>query len=483
MAKITELNFENTYRALPEDFYDLVSPTAFQNPHLVCFNPDAGALIDLDPDCTKTPEFIEYLSGNGLIPGSDPLAMYYTGHQFGVYNPDIGDGRAILLGEVKNSNGEIWDLHLKGSGRTKFSRVFDGRAVLRSCIREYLCSEAMHALGIPTTRALCIVGSDEKVERETTEMGAMMVRMAPTHVRFGSFEAFHYTDRPDNVKLLADYVIRHHFPKLVKEGDRYLLLFSEVVKRTAELMAQWQSVGFTHGVMNTDNMSITGLTIDYGPYGFMENFDPEYIPNHSDHFGRYSYQNQPAIALWDLNKLATALSSILPESESKESLDKFRDIYSESFVEIMKKKLGLRESKPQDVELIKGILDILANQKVDYTIFFRKLSDVNSQDLFFMFEEKSEIQNWMTLYKKRLQTENSNDTERKKEMDKVNPKFILRNYLAENAIRKAVDESDYSEINRLHQILRDPFSEQIQFQDYAEPSPDWGKNLVISCSS
>ena len=483
MAKIAELNFNNTYRDLPQDFYDLVSPTPFKNPHLVCFNPDAGALIDLDPKEAQRSQFIEYFSGNGLIPGSDPLAMYYTGHQFGVYNPDIGDGRAILLGEVKNNNGEIWDLHLKGSGRTKFSRVFDGRAVLRSCIREYLCSEAMHALAIPTTRALCIIGSDEKVERETTEMGAMMVRMAPTHVRFGSFEAFHYADQPDNVKLLADYVIHHHFPKLIKEGDKYPLFFSEVVKRTAELMAHWQSVGFTHGVMNTDNMSITGRTIDYGPYGFMENYNPEYIPNHSDNFGRYAYQNQPAIAFWNLNKLAIALSSILPESHSKESLDKFRDIYSESFVDIMRKKLGLKEARTEDVDLIKGIINVLSEQSVDYTIFFRKLSDLGSQDLFSMFEGESEIQNWMTLYRKRLQAENSNDTERKKDMDLINPKFILRNYLAENAIRKAVDEADYSEINRLHQILRDPFSEQMQFQDYSEPSPDWGRNLVISCSS
>ena len=483
MAKITELNFENTYRALPEDFYDLVSPAACQNPHLVCFNPDAGALIGLEPDEAKALEFVKYFSGNGLIPGSDPLAMYYTGHQFGVYNPDIGDGRAILLGEVRNSSGEIWDLHLKGSGRTKYSRVFDGRAVLRSCIREYLCSEAMHALGIATTRALCIIGSDEKVERETTEMGAMMVRMAPTHIRFGSFEAFHYTDQPDYVKLLADYVIEHHFPELIKAEDKYALFFSEVVKRTAVLMAHWQSVGFTHGVMNTDNMSITGLTIDYGPYGFIENYDPEYIPNHSDNFGRYSYQNQPSIAHWNLNKLAIALNSILPERHSKESLDKFRDIYSVSFVEIMRKKLGLKETRTEDVELIKGTINILSAQSVDYTIFFRKISNPESQDLISMFEDRSVIENWLTSYKKRLQSENSDDSERKRDMDSINPKFILRNYLAENAIRKAVDEADYAEINRLHSILKDPFSEQIQFQDYAEPSPDWGKNLVISCSS
>ncbi|MEM7009738.1 MAG: YdiU family protein [Thermodesulfobacteriota bacterium] len=483
MRKITELNFNNSYRSLPEEFYDLVVPTPFTNPHLVNFNPDAGELIDLDPNEARSEVFSHYFSGKKQIPGSDPIAMYYTGHQFGVYNKDIGDGRAILLGQVTNSKAESWDLHLKGSGRTKYSRVFDGRAVLRSCIREYLCSEAMHTLGIPTTRALCIIGSDEKVERETTEMGAMMVRMAQTHVRFGSFEAFHYLGDQENVKILADYVIEHQFPEFINLDERYHLFFSEVVRRTAELIAKWQSVGFTHGVMNTDNMSITGLTIDYGPYGFIENYDPEYIPNHSDHFGRYSYQNQPAIAHWNLTKLALALSSILADESANESLDNFRNIYSESFIQIMRTKLGLKDPLAEDAELIKGILEILAGEDVDYTNFFRRLSDIESHDITSNFSDKSAITGWLSSYQKRLSQENTANLERKKNMDLVNPKFILRNYLAENAIRKAVDNGDYAEVERLHMILKNPFSEQIQFQDYSDPSPDWGKNLVISCSS
>ncbi|GJM16062.1 MAG: UPF0061 protein [Thermodesulfobacteriota bacterium] len=489
MRKITDLQFENTYRKLPEDFYHLVKPTPFNNPHLVAFNTDAAALIDLDSREAQSPEFSDYISGKKTLPGSDPLAMYYTGHQFGVYNPDIGDGRAILLGEVRNNKGESWDLHLKGSGRTEFSRVFDGRAVLRSSIREYLCSEAMNGLGIPTTRALCIIGSDEKVERETTERGAMIVRMAPTHVRFGSFEAFHYTDRADYVKLLADYVIEHHFPDIISESDKYSLFFSEVVDRTARLVSKWQSIGFTHGVMNTDNMSITGLTIDYGPYGFLEDYNPEFTPNHSDSFGRYSFQNQPAIAHWNLNKLAVALSSIIDGERAQKNLDEFRNIYSQSYVDIMSKKLGFNEELPEDVELIKRILDILVNNEVDYTIFFRKLGNIsssNSDDALYivsMFEDGTAITDWIASYKLRLKAENSSDSRRKKEMDLINPKFILRNYLAENAIRKAVDDGDYLEIERLHRILRDPFSEQIQYQDYAAASPDWGKKLVISCSS
>jgi len=489
MRKIAELKFDNTYRKLLGDFYHLVKPTPLKNPKLVCFNSDAGSLIGLDPSEAIRAEFIEYFSGHKLIPGSDPLAMYYTGHQFGVYNSDIGDGRAILLGEVRNSEGEKWDLHLKGSGRTRYSRVFDGRAVLRSTIREYLCSEASYALGIPTTRALCIIGSDEKVERETTETKATMLRMAETHVRFGSFEAFHYTDRADYVKLLADYTIEQYFPGLIEKDDKYYMFLENVVSRTAQLIAKWQSVGFTHGVMNTDNMSITGLTIDYGPYGFMEEYDPEYTSNHSDHFGRYSFQNQPAIALWNLNKLALALGSIISRERAHEALEEYRNLYSVYFVELMRKKLGFREDRPEDVELIKGLLDILAADKVDYTIFFRKLSNFTSDDpglnsdLASMFQDKSDIEDWASLYRSRLNIENSDDIERKRGMDLVNPKYILRNYLAENAIKKAVNKADYSEIERLHRILREPFSEQVQFQDYAAASPDSGKNIVISCSS
>jgi uncharacterized protein YdiU (UPF0061 family) len=486
MKKITELQFDNTYRTLPEDFYHLVKPTPFNDPHLVAFNSDAGDLINLDPVESRIDDFLEFFSGKKLFSGSDPLAMAYTGHQFGVYNPDIGDGRAILLGEVRNDEGELWDLHLKGSGRTRYSRVFDGRAVLRSCIREYLCSEAIHGLGIPTTRALCIIGSDEKVERETTETGAMMVRMAQTHVRFGSFEVFHYKDRPEYVKLLADYVIEHHFPELLDSEGKYDELFSEVVKRTAALIAMWQAVGFTHGVMNTDNMSITGLTIDYGPFGFIEDYNPEYTPNHSDHFGRYSYQNQPAIAHWNLNKLAVAMSSILDGDIAQKSLDEFRNLYSAEYVGIMSKKLGLKEQMPEDVGLIKRLLEILTVEEADYTVFYRSLGSLNSVDdtqIVSMFDNKDSISNWLSSYKLRLTAEGSDDKIRKKEMDSVNPKFILRNYLAENAIRKAVDEGDYSEIERLHRILRKPFEEQEEFQDYAEASPEWGKNLEISCSS
>ena len=489
MKRITELDFDNTYRRLPGDFYDAVRPTPLVNPRLVSFNPDAAALIGLDPEEANNPELALYLSGGKAIPGAEPLAMYYTGHQFGVYNPDIGDGRAILLGEVRNPRGGKWDLHLKGAGRTAYARVFDGRAVLRSVIREYLCGEAMHGLGIPTTRALSIVGSDERVERETTERGAMLLRMAETHVRFGSFEGFHYTGREDYVKLLADYVIEGFFPHLAGEEERHALFLSEVVDRTAKLIALWQAYGFTHGVMNTDNMSIIGLTLDYGPFGFLEDYSPEYIPNHSDHFGRYSFGNQPAIALWNLQKLAEALGSVVPRELSQDIVFGFRGLYGKYYLGIMKQKLGLLTDDPGDPALIKNLLTILEEGKADYTNFMRELGDLSTKgeagDVHHagMLEDSPAYKEWVASYRRRLISEGSVDAERKEAMSSINPKYILRNYLAERAIRKAEDEWDYSEIERLRVLLKNPFSEQPGFEEYSKPAPPSERGLVISCSS
>jgi protein adenylyltransferase len=489
MRKLEELNFDNTYRRLPEEFYELVKPTPFENPHLVSFNPDAAALIELDPEEARKPELTDYLSGRKLLLGSEPLAMYYTGHQFGVYNPDIGDGRAVLLGEVRNSAGKKWDLHLKGAGRTRYARVFDGRVVLRSAIREYLCSEAMHGLGIPTTRALAIVGSDERVDRETAEMGAMMLRIAETHVRFGSFEAFYYTGRPDNLKLLADYVIENLFPHIADEEYKYNAFLVEVVERTARLIALWQASGFTHGVMNTDNMSIAGLTIDYGPFGFMEEYEPDSVPNHSDHFGRYSYSNQPPIALWNLRKLAISLSPLLDLERSEETLSRFGNSYRRFYTDIMRRKLGLRVSMPEDDVLVRRLLEIMREGRADYATFFRRLGGFSTDDsngdnsVSSLFGDRSLFNEWADRYRKRLRSENSIDGERKSKMDSVNPKYVLRNYIAEQVIRKAAEEGDYSEIERIRILLKNPFAGQPELETYAEPAPAWARSLVISCSS
>jgi len=485
MNDIKSLNFNNTYRKLPSEFYHIVKPAPFKSPYLIAINPDAASLIDLDTD-EDPGKLSEYLSGKEIIPGSEPLAMYYTGHQFGVYNKDIGDGRAILLGEVENKEGGKWDLHLKGAGRTRFSRQFDGRAVLRSVIREYLCSEAIHGLGIPTTRALCIIGSGEMVQREKKEPAAMMIRLARTHVRFGSFEGFYYSGDYENVKRLADYVIEQNYPKLADSDKKYDLLLVDIARRTASLIAKWQSVGFTHGVMNTDNMSVIGDTLDYGPFGFMDDFMFDYIPNHSDHFGRYSYRSQPQVGLWNLKKLSSCLGVLTTNGILSEALEEYKSTYMTGYLERMASKLGFTTFRENDKKFIEDTLNMLEDEELDYTIFFRKLSDLKKKSKE-MPEYSSvhgeDIYEWIQNYRERLCQESVSDEERRESMDSVNPVYILRNYLAENAIRKAEDEGDYSEIENLRILLSEPFNEKEGMESYAQEPPEWGKGLVLSCSS
>jgi len=483
MKKITELKFNNTYKQLPEEFYHIVNPKPFENPFLICLNPEMTSVLDLDTGGLKESELAEYLSGKKLIPGSEPIALFYSGHQFGVYNPNIGDGRAILLGEVVNSGDEKWDLHLKGAGRTKYSREFDGRAVLRSTIREYLCSETIHYLGIPTTRALSIVGSDEKVERETTETGAMLIRMAKSHVRFGSFEGFYFRGMEENIKILADYVIENYFPEINNKPNKYGLMAIETAKRTGELIAKWQAFGFTHGVMNTDNMSIIGDTIDYGPYGFMETFKNDYAPNHSDYFGRYSYKNQPSIAYWNLNKLFQCLSSLLTNEQKQEALGEFRVVYAENYMSLMVRKFGFQSFVDGDKKFINDTLEYLETKEIDFPIFFRELSNVTLDANVDITVVLKLGKNWIERYKARLKTENSYDQTRKESMNAVNPKYVLRTYIAEQAIREAVEKGNYSEIENVRKLLMRPFDEQPENQKYAEEPPEWAKGLTLSCSS
>jgi uncharacterized protein YdiU (UPF0061 family) len=488
--KLEELSFDNTYARLPEVFYSRLNPTPFQEPaYLVSANPDAAALIDLDPDELRRPEFVEYFSGARLLPGSDPLAMLYSGHQFGVYVSRLGDGRAILLGEARNLAGEKWDLHLKGAGLTPFSRDGDGRAVLRSTIREYLCSEAMHGLNIPTTRALCIVGSEEKVRRESIETGAMLVRMAPTHVRFGSFEVFYYRRQYEHVARLADYVIEQYFPHLSGRADRYVRFFTEVVARTAELMATWQAVGFAHGVMNTDNMSVLGLTLDYGPFGFMDDYDPGFVCNHSDHHGRYAFHQQPYIGLWNLSCLAQALLPLASQEPLKAALDTYQSSLNARYTDLMCEKLGMQQRLSADGELVTDLLNILQANRVNYANFFRALgnfqtvTEAANEPLRDFFVDRAAFDAWAIRYRERLRGESNDDAERKIRMNRVNPKYVLRNYLAQNAIALAVEKRDYSEIDRLLDLLRDPFAERPEMEKYAAAPPNWGKQIIVSCSS
>jgi serine/tyrosine/threonine adenylyltransferase len=487
--RLETLSFDNTYARLPAAFYAKLNPTPFSSPpYLVSFNPAAAALIDLDPGEAQRPEFAGLFGGSVLAPGMDPLAMLYSGHQFGVYVPQLGDGRAILLGEATNRSGERWDLHLKGAGMTPFSRDGDGRAVLRSTIREYLCSEAMHALGIPTTRALCIVGSDDKVYREQIETGATLLRMAPSHVRFGTFEIFYYRKQHDLLKVLADFVIDSYFPHLRQATEKYARLFAEVVERTATLIARWQAVGWAHGVMNTDNMSILGLTLDYGPFGFMDDYDAGLICNHSDHNGRYAFNQQPYIGLWNLSCLAQALLPLADKEALKTGLDVYTPLFEREYRALMRAKLGLTQDRGDDDELVRDFLSLLQGSHADYTIVFRELGSfasgpgMKNEPLREHFLSRDRFDEWTERYRNRLQNEQSRDDERQQAMNRVNPKYVLRNYLAQIAIEKA-QQKDFAEIDRLLTLLKDPYTEQRGMEGYAAPPPNWGKHLSVSCSS
>lgn len=489
LRPLDQLCFDNTYARLPEAFYARAAPTPLKTPFLVSFNRDAAALIDLDPEAAARPEFLEYASGARLLPGSEPLAMLYAGHQFGHYVPQLGDGRAILLGEVRNGAGEKWDLHLKGSGLTLFSRDGDGRAVLRSTIREYLCSEAMHGLGIPTTRALCVIGSEEPVLRETVETGAMLVRLAPSHVRFGTFEVFYYRRQYERVRELADYVLEQHYAHLAARPDRYAAMLREVAVRTGILIARWQAVGFAHGVMNSDNMSILGLTLDYGPFGFLDDYNPRFICNHSDHHGRYAFDHQPDIGYFNLRCLAQALQPLVPDDDARAALEAYEAAFTETYWALMRDKLGLTQARPGDQVLIGDLLHLLQVNRADYTNFFRALGEFGqglherNEPLRDFFLDRPAFDAWAGRYRERLLAEGSEDAARKTRMDRVNPKYVLRNYLAETAIRRAATEGDASEIERLREVLRDPYAEQPEMERYAASPPDWGREVVVSCSS
>ncbi len=489
MNTLGELSFDNTYARLPEVFWERVKPTPFPNPYVVSVNPGAAGLLNLDPGEFTRPDFAEYFCGVKLLPGSDPIAMLYSGHQFGHYVPQLGDGRAIMLGEIKTENGERWELQLKGAGLTRYSRDGDGRAVLRSTIREYLCGEAMHALGIPTTRSLCIVAGEEIVWRERPEPGAMLLRMAPSHVRFGSFEVFFYRRQHEYLKLLADYVIDEHYPHVREAENPYARLLHEVAMRTGHLVAQWQAVGWAHGVLNTDNMSILGLTMDYGPYGFLERYDPTFICNHSDHQGRYSFQHQPDIGYWNIRALGQALSLLMDEENLKLAPQLYEQAMLEKYAELMRSKLGLTESHAGDDILVTDLLNLMDSSRADYTTFFRALGsfqqEVSTVDSairdFFLHREA--FDDWAGRYRERLLAEKSQNAERKVRMDQANPKYVLRNHLAERAIQQAEREKDYSEIDRLRELLNHPYTDQPGMEGYALPAPDDSPPIIVSCSS
>ena len=479
--------FYNTFVELPECFYEKVLPEPLLNPSLVSMNKSLLEELNIS-DCEKNrDELTKITAGLNLPEEANPIATVYSGHQFGTYVPQLGDGRALLLGEVLINN-QRRDVQLKGSGATPFSRQADGRAVLRSSIREYLASEALYRLGIPTTRALCLVDSETPVYREVTERGAAIIRVAESHIRFGHFEFFYYTKQHDALKKLADYTIERHYPHLVNMSDKYLQFYAEVLQRTAALVARWQAVGFCHGVMNTDNMSIAGITLDYGPYAFMDTCDPDFICNHSDWQGRYAYKQQPGVAYWNCGRLGQAL---LPLFDGKtefvqKTVDQFPQWYLDAYTYECRKKMGLNLHEKSDQALFDNLLVLLKENKVDYTRFFRTLCDFsfegNNQGLYDFFEDSERLNVWLSTYTERLHREASNCNERKEAMKNVNPKYVIRNYMLQTAIEGA-EKHDYSHVDTLLELVSHPYDEQPHYQHFSDEPPAWSRSVTVSCSS
>jgi uncharacterized protein YdiU (UPF0061 family) len=486
---IASLTLNNTFATLPAIFYTQLAPIPLPAPYLVHANPEVGQLIGIDENDFNTEAFVQIFSGNRLLPGSHPLAAVYSGHQFGIWAGQLGDGRALLLGDVTTPTGEQLEIQLKGSGITPYSRMGDGRAVLRSSIREYLCSEAMAALNIPTSRALTIIGADQYVMRETPETAAVVTRLAPTFLRFGSFEHWYYQQNYEALKTLADFVLTHYYPECKQAEHPYIALLSEVTRRTAELIAHWQAVGFMHGVMNTDNMSIVGITLDYGPFGFMEAYQSNHICNHTDQGGRYAYDMQPRIGQWNCAALAQALLPLIGSVDAAEAaLKPYQALYEAKLDTLLHAKLGLQSNLPDDIGLIEAMFTTMQQNQVDFTLFFRRLSDLHFNNPALdtpvrdLFIERAAFDAWAVQYRARLKAENSQDMIRRPAMQSVNPKYVLRNYLAHAAIEKA-QHKDFSEIDTLLQILKKPFDEQAQYEKYAALPPDWANDLAVSCSS
>ncbi|NOT07398.1 MAG: YdiU family protein [Gemmatimonadales bacterium] len=497
MRPITALAFDNAYARLDPAFYDVVDPTPVPGARLLAFNPEAAHLIDLDPAEALRPEVAEYLSGGKRIPGSEPIAQAYAGHQFGVWVARLGDGRAFLLGQVTNARGEVWDLHLKGGGETRFSRRGDGRAVLRSTIREYLGSEALHGLGIPTTRALAIVGSDLPVQREIVEQGATLLRLAPSHVRFGTFEYFASRGERDRIRQLVEHVVARHGPLLGLEPSEpapFLPFFRAVVSRTATLMAHWTAEGFAHGVMNTDNMSVLGITLDYGPYGWLERYDPGFICNHTDTEGRYAFDQQPAVALWNLTRFGEALLVAAGEPTEAwiEALEGYRAHFAAEYARMMRAKLGLLGERDEDASLLRDLLALMRADRVDYTVFFRRLAEFRAwppdvvqpagAEPGALFDDREGWRAWAARYAERLREVKSNDTERATRMRQVNPAYVLRNWIAQEAIERAA-AGDAAFIEELRRLFANPYTERQGMDRYAAPAPDGSDEIVVSCSS
>jgi uncharacterized protein YdiU (UPF0061 family) len=530
-STLQSLQFDNRFtRELPADpgtgsmrrqvrnaLYSRVEPTPVSAPRLVACWREVAELLGLDPGVCESPAFAEVFSGNRLVPGMDPHATCYGGHQFGNWAGQLGDGRAINLGEVVNPGGEHWTLQLKGAGPTPYSRTADGFAVLRSSIREFLCSEAMHHLGVPTTRALSLTLTGEQVVRDVLydghpapEPGAVVCRVAPSFTRFGHFEMLAARREVELLGQFLDYTIAADFPALLAEpapatdpASRYAAWFAHVCELTARMIVEWMRVGFVHGVMNTDNMSVLGLTIDYGPYGWLDNYDPDWTPNTTDAAGRrYRFGYQPRIAQWNLLQLANAIYPLIGHADPLDkALQRFEQSYLEGWRDMMTCKLGLREFRPaKDIVLLDELHDMLQITETDMTLFYRGLADVGLEDddplavvreAYYAPEEvvgekAQRIRAWFDKYRQRLRSDGLDATARRERMHAVNPRFVLRNYLAQLAI-DAAEQGEFGVIRQLQDVLRRPYDEHPGHEDWAGRRPDWARERVgcsmLSCSS
>jgi len=530
---LTSLKFDNRFvRELPADpettnrprqvtgaCYTFVKPKRVAAPKLVAFSPEVASLLDLSVLTCESDEFLEVFVGNRILPGMEPYATCYGGHQFGNWAGQLGDGRAINLGEIINQRSERWALQIKGAGPTPYRRAADGLAVLRSSIREFLCSEAMFHLGIPTTRALSLILTGEQVVRDMfydgnpkPEPGAVVCRVAPSFTRFGNFQIFASREEIEVLKQLMDYTIRIDFPHLGDPSPEvYLEWFAEVCRTTTELVIHWMRVGFVHGVMNTDNMSVLGLTIDYGPYGWLEDYDPNWTPNTTDTGSRrYCFGNQPQIAHWNLVQLANAIYPLIGKIEPlQQVLDVNAQYFQEAWQAMMSQKLGLKTFEPStDKALFAELLAILSLVETDMTIFFRRLAkiDVDVESLGDISDEtlmaplmpayyipeqltqeyRTRMGSWLRDYLIRLAKDNTSPETRRRRMNAVNPKYVLRNYLAQLAIDKA-EQGDFSLVNELLEVMRYPYDEQPDKEDFAKKRPDWARHRpgcsMLSCSS
>jgi serine/tyrosine/threonine adenylyltransferase len=486
--------FQNTYAALPAGFFARVAPTPVASPRLIKLNRPLAIQLGLDPDRLDSPEGAEILAGKRLPDGADPIAMAYAGHQFGHFVPQLGDGRAILLGEVIDADGVRRDIQLKGSGPTPFSRRGDGRAALGPVLREYVVSEAMAALGIPTTRSLAAVVTGESVMRETPLPGAVLTRVAASHIRVGTFQYFAARGDTEGVRRLADHVISRHYPEAATADQPYHALLAGVIARQAELVARWLLVGFIHGVMNTDNTSISGETIDYGPCAFMDHYDPATVFSSIDEQGRYAYANQPRIALWNLTRLAECLLPLFSEeqetaiAEAQVLLGEFAEKFTAAYQAGLRKKIGLFTERDGDEALVQDLLDAMAKNQADFTLTFRYLSDAalgpeGERQVRPLFADPATYDDWAVRWRQRISDEPEAPAVRRTAMRAVNPAFIPRNHRIEAVIAAAVGRDDFTPFEELLTVLSMPYEDQPAFAAYAEPPEPHQRVLQTFCGT